>query len=78
MRKETQCKVTTHWVCFMTSLEEAQKLCALPAWEVSPLGEMVSLLGEILHQFRKGREKEGIYLLGFLPTPNSQTLRLEH
>ena len=55
----------------MTSLEEPQKLCALASREVSPLGE-------ILHQFREGREEEGIYPPGFLPTPNSQTLRLEH
>ena len=46
-------------------------------WEVSPLGEVVSLPGEILHQFREGREEEGIYLPGFLPAPNSQTLCLE-
>ena len=62
----------------MTSLEEAQKLCTLAAWEVYLLGEMVSLLGEILHQFREGREEEVIYLLGFSPTPNRQTLHLEH
>lgn len=62
----------------MTSLEEAQKLCTLAAWEVSPLGEMVSLLGEILHQFREGSEEEVIYLLGFSPAPNHQTLHLEH
>ena len=67
-----------HIVCFITSLEEPQKPCALAAWEVSPLGEMVSPLGETLYQFREGREEEGIYPPGFLPTPNSQTLRLEH
>ena len=32
----------------------------------------------VLHQFREGREEEGIYRPGFLPSPISQMLPQEH